>query len=265
MQSPFTAVGLFVLLCAAAALGFFIRDRLPEHHRSGESISLVQMAVTLLVNFTAIVLGLLTTSVKSGFDAAYDARGADAAQIVQFDRCLREYGPGADAIRAQMRAYVGAVIASTWPDEPPPAHLDFPDVKALPESGESPILSDLLADVATDIHRLPAPDALAAHVLAECDQDYHDLLKARWKVIEGARGSISPPFYWVLSFWLAALFAAFGLIARPNSTIVTVIALSALSISVAVFVILDLDQPYGGLFGIPSTAMRAALADMLRP
>jgi hypothetical protein len=43
-----------------------------------------------------------------------------------------------------------------------------------------------------------------------------------------------------------------------------IVALSALSIAVAVGVIADLDQPYGGLFGIPSAATRNALADMVR-
>ena len=37
-----------------------------------------------------------------------------------------------------------------------------------------------------------------------------------------------------------------------------------LSITIAVFVILDMDEPYGGLFGVPSTAMRNALDDMMR-
>ena len=46
--------------------------------------------------------------------------------------------------------------------------------------------------------------------------------------------------------------------------IVTVMALCALSVTIAVFVILDLDEPYGGIFGVPSTAMRNALADMMR-
>ena len=45
---------------------------------------------------------------------------------------------------------------------------------------------------------------------------------------------------------------------------ILVIALSAISITVAVFVIIDLDLPYGGLFSIPSTSMRDALADMMR-
>jgi hypothetical protein len=83
-------------------------------------------------------------------------------------------------------------------------------------------------------------------------------------VVEGARGSITPAFYWVLAFWLAILFGAFGLTASPNPLVVTIIALCALSITVAVFVILDMDEPYGGLFGVPSASMRNALADMTR-
>ena len=100
--------------------------------------------ITLLVTFTAIVLGLLTTSVKAGFDAAYSARGDDAAQLAQLDRCLREYGPETAPIRQQLRGYVAAVIASTWPDEPRPVGLKFPDPSTMPRLGESPLLSDAL-------------------------------------------------------------------------------------------------------------------------
>ena len=45
---------------------------------------------------------------------------------------------------------------------------------------------------------------------------------------------------------------------------VIIVGLSALSITIAVAVISDMDQPYGGIFGIPSDSMRNALADMER-
>ena len=93
MQDPVYSVVVFAAMCVSAAMGFFIHSRLSEKHRSPESIALVQLMITLLVTFTAIVLGLLTTSVKAGFDAAYSARGDDAAQLAQLDRCLRDYGP----------------------------------------------------------------------------------------------------------------------------------------------------------------------------
>jgi hypothetical protein len=264
MQDPINSVFLFAVLCASAALGFQVHKRLPEKHRSPDSISLMQLVVMLLVNFTAIVLGLLTTSVKEGFDAAYAARADDAAQIVQLDRCLRDYGPETAAIRAQLRGYVASVIASTWPDEPRPTGVDYPDAAKLPRFGEAPALSGVVGDVGIEILSLAPKTMLQQNVARACDAHYRDVLNARWKAIESERASISYPFYWVLVIWLAILFGSFGLTTRPNATIMALIALCAVSITVAVFVILDLDQPYGGLFGISSATMREALADLMR-
>ena len=265
MQDPIYALIVFSAMCVSAAVGFFIHSRLPERHRSPESIALVQLMITLLVTFTAIVLGLLTTSVKAGFDAAYSARGDDAAQLAQLDRCLRDYGPETAPIREQLRGYVAAVIASTWPDEPRPVDVAFPDPSKMPMIGESPLLSDTLSEVGRGIHELQPTDPFHRTQMAACVGQYSNLLNARWRVIEGARPSISPPFYWVLVIWLSILFGSFGLTARPNAMVTTMTVLCALSITIAVFVILDMDEPYGGLFGVPSTAMRNALADMMRP
>jgi len=245
MQNPINSIILFAILSASSALGFFVHPRLPERHRSAQSIALVQLAISLLVTFTAIVLGLLTTSVKDGFDSAYKARGQYAAELAQMDRCLSDYGPETAPIRAQLRSYAAAVIASTWPDEPPPAGVEYPNTANMPLTGEAPALSDIINQVGFETRSLEPKDTL-------------------WKVIEGAHGSISAPFYWVLAFWLALLFGTFCLTAPPNPLVVTVVALCALSITVVVFVILDMDEPYGGLFGVPSTSMRNALADMMR-
>ena len=255
---------LLILLCASAAVGFFANSRLQEKHKSRDSIELVQLAITLLVTFTAIVLGLLTTSVKSGFDAAYNARGAYAGQLAQIDRCLRDYGPETQPMRAQLRSYVAAIIASTWPSEPPPTGVAYPDTAHMPRTGETSVLATLIDDVGFEIHSLQPADALHHNLMASCTEQYAELIRRRWTVIEGVRGSISTPFYWVLVFWLVILFGSFGLRAPPNNMSVIVIALCAISVTIAVFVILDMDVPYGGLFGIPSTSMRNALADMMR-
>jgi hypothetical protein len=265
MQDPINSYVVFATMCVSATIGFFIHSRLPERHRSQESIALVQLMITLLVTFTAIVLGLLTTSVKAGFDAAYTARGDDAAQLAQLDRCLRDYGPETAPIREQLRGYVAAVIASTWPDEPRPTGLKFPDPAKMPTLGESPLLSDVLSEVGRGVRGLMPTSSYQTSQMAACVAQYGDLLNARWKVIEGARPSFTPAFYWVLVIWLSILFGSFGLTARPNAMVATMTILCALSITIAVFVILDMDEPYGGLFGVPSTAMRNALDDMMRP
>jgi hypothetical protein len=262
MRNLGSAIFLFLLLCASAGVGFFTNSRLSEKHRSADSVGLVQLGITLLVTFTAIVLGLLTTSVKSGFDAAYNARGAYAGQIAQLDRCLRNYGPETQKMREELRSYVAAVIASTWPEEPPPAGVSYPDTAKMPRTGENSVLAALINEIGFELHSLQPTDQLHKNLMSACNEDYSEMISRRWAVIEGVRGSISTPFYWMLVFWLVILFSSFGLRAPPNSMSVIVIALCAISVSIAVFVILDMDDPYGGLFGIPSTAMRNTLADM---
>jgi hypothetical protein len=255
---------LFVILFAAAGGGTLVRALLPERHRSRESIELIQLTITLLVTFTSIVLALLTGSVKTGFDAAYQARGTYAASFVQLDQCLRDYGAETDPMRSELRSYVARVIASTWPDEPPPANIRFPDTKDMPITGESPVLGAILDKTRTQLRMLQPTDEPHQRILNDCLREFSDLIKTRWAVIESAPQSIAPPFYWVLTLWLVILFASFGLTAPPNPVTIIVVGLSALSITIAVGVIADLDEPYGGVFGISSDSMRHALEDMER-
>jgi hypothetical protein len=264
MSQMAPAGALFLVLCGAAALGAYVRAKLPEKHRSTETMALVQVTISLLVTFTSIVLGLLTGAVTTQFQQASRNDGGFAGQLVQVDQCLRDYGPETAPMRQQFRGYVAAVLTSTWPDEPAPKDISHPDVSKDPVLGEGVSLTALLNTVRTELRELSPKNAVQERVLTDCTAEYSSFLKSRWDIIEESTSSISPPFYGVLSIWLVILFASFGLIARPNPVSGIIVALSALSIAVAVGVIADLDQPYGGLFSIPSTATRNALADIVR-
>ena len=264
MMTYLLAGALFFVLVGASALGSYVRARLPESHRSPDAIGLVTITISLLVTFTSIVLGLLTGSVTTGFEQASGKDGAFAGELVQVDQCFRDYGPETSYMRLEFRGYVAAVIASTWPSEPSPKNISHPDVSKDPIIGEGVSLTTLLDNIRTELRELLPKDAIQQRVLADCEAEFNTFLKSRWGIIEESNSSISPPFYGVLTIWLVILFASFGLIARPNPITVIVVGLTALSIASAVGVIADLDQPYGGIFGIPSTATRNALADMQR-
>jgi hypothetical protein len=258
------AGALVFVLCGAAALGSLINAQLPQQHRSPETMGLVQVTISLLVTFTSIVLGLITGAVATEFQQASRNDGVFAARLVEVDQCLRDYGPETSHMRQQFRGYVAAVLASTWPKEPPPEGVSHPDMSKVPIRGEVVSLTVLLNNIRTELRGLSPEDAVHERVLTDCDAEFFSFLQSRWTIIEDTGNSISPPFYGVLTIWLVILFASFGLIARINPVSGIIIALSALSIAVAVGVIADLDQPYGGPFSIPSTATRNALADMLR-
>jgi hypothetical protein len=259
-----SALIVFVLLSVSAALGALIHSRLPERHRSKDSIDLLQLATGLLVTFAALMLGLVLNTAKTTFDAAGHDRRQYAAQLTQLDRCLSDYGPGTEAARRDLHGYTAAVIASTWPSEPRPAGLDYPDPSAMPMTGASPVLANLMNEAGAAIAALAPADRLHEKIAADCADQFSRVLRRRWAVIEDAEATISPLFYRVLVCWLMIAFGCLGLRAPPNATIAIVIMLCAVVVSSAMFVIADLESPYGGLFSIASTSMRDALGEMMR-
>src|ERR1700761_2028526 len=104
MSEMWAPLVVFLLLMFAVSVGFFANSRLADRHRSPESIELIHLAITLQVTFTAIVLGLLTSSVKTGFETAYTARGLYAGQLAQLDRCLRNYGPATAPTQMKLKS-----------------------------------------------------------------------------------------------------------------------------------------------------------------
>lgn len=263
MREIASGLAVFVLLCSSAGLGILVRPRLPEHHRTRETLELMQITIALLVTFAAVVLGLLTTSVKQAYDSAANDRQRYALQLVLLDECLRDYGPDTGKARADISSYTAAVIASTWPDEPPPRGAQYPDVSGMPRVGETPILAALMDRIGLEVSELTPSDAMHTRLAALCLDRYKDVSHARLGVIEAASRGLFEPFYQVVVIWLMIIFALFGLVAPRNILSIITIALTAISLSSVLFVMLDLSGPYGGFFSIPSTSMRAALSSML--
>lgn len=68
------------------------------------------------------------------------------------------------------------------------------------------------------------------------------------------------PFLVLLIFWVTIIFLSFGLFAPPNATVIATLFLCALSVSGAIFMIMELDRPFGGIIQISSAPLRGAIA-----
>jgi hypothetical protein len=258
-----SVLAVFLLLCGSAALGMYVRPHLPERHRSRETNELMQITIGLLVTFAALVLGLLTASVKQRYDDTAQDRQAYALSLMLLDQCLHDYGGETASARANIRSYTAAVIASTWPSEPAPRGVQYPNTTGMPRVGASPVLGAIINEIGLEISRLIPSDPVHGRILDLCLDRYKDVVHARLSVIESARAQLFEPFYGILSFWLMIIFGCFGLIAPRSSLSVITILLCAISLSSVTFVILDLSRPYAGFFAISSTSMRTALSAML--
>lgn len=255
---------LFAFLVAGASAGLLLRSWIPEPHRNQPTIDFLRIVTALLVTFAALVMSLILASVRNAYDAAFHDRSHYAATLAQLDSCMRDYGPELADARGKLHRYTAAVIASTWPDEPLPKGVDYPDTSQMPRLGEVPALAEIMRQIGLAVDALRPGDALHSGVATHCAADYRDVTSARWAVIEDVHGSLSAPFAGVLMFWLTLVFVSFGLQAPRNLLAGVAIGIAIVSVASVMFVILDLDLPYGGLFGIPSTSMRQALTDMLR-
>ena len=89
-----------------------------------------------------------------------------------------------------------------------------------------------------------------------------DLRKTRWLMYAQETESVALPLLAILVLWLTIIFISFGLFAPFNATVVSSLIAAALSVSAAIFLILDMYKPYSGLIQISSAPLRFTLAHL---
>ena len=71
------------------------------------------------------------------------------------------------------------------------------------------------------------------------------------------------PMLLVVISWLGILFFSFGLFAPANPTAIGALMVASISVAGAIFLILELDQPFSGFIKISSEPMRNALVHVV--
>jgi lipopolysaccharide export LptBFGC system permease protein LptF len=70
---------------------------------------------------------------------------------------------------------------------------------------------------------------------------------------------ISWPLLAIVVCWSLLLFCGFGLLSPTNATTLTAMGFGAFAVASALFLIIELSQPYTGLFRIPPAALEQTL------
>ncbi len=260
------AVVLLLVLCCGSVAGFWLRRVLAERHFSRETLDSMRLVITMLITFSALVLGLLTSTAKARFDRQTDVLRSYGINLIELDQGLRDYGPDAAAIRALIRSYTAGAIFDTWPEEPRPSGNYPIGLKARDSDHvESTTLGDMLSQAARNIQLLAPRDAYHELVATSLRNRMARAQEARWTLIEMVHSTISWPFLLLLTFWLTIVFTLFGLSAPRNRVVYATIFCCGLSVASAMLLILDFDTPDNGLVSLPSLPLRDALAHMDLP
>jgi hypothetical protein len=245
---------IFACVFGASLLGMYLSRRLPEHHLSAESKDLVKLGMGLVGTMTAMVLGLLVASAKASFDSQRNGLAQLAGDVVVLDRTLAHFGSETQEVRALLRASVADMIRNTWPGEGPAS--DLAEGNASTE-GKYEAIYDKIQQLSP---RTDAQRALQAHAL----KTVGDAVQTRWLMFSQRSSSIPTPFLVVMVSWLVLILASFGLFAPRNGTAVIALLVCALTVSSAIFLILELDRPFKGIIQISSEPLRNAQAQLGR-
>jgi len=247
------AVSMIVFACVfgGAVCGILLRRHAsPALDLSADSKNIVTMSMGLVGTMAALVLGLLVSSAKSFYDEQSDELTQMSARIVVLDRILAHYGPETREVRDLLRASVANSIDRIWPQE-----RTLSSTLTAPYTGAETLIDKLqVLSPKDDRQRALQPPALAMTI---------ELVQTRWLMYEqGSSGSVSTIMLVILVFWLSTIFLSFGLFAPRSATVITALFVAALSVSGAIFLILEMYSPFGGLIKISSAPLHAALTHL---
>jgi hypothetical protein len=239
-----TAFGLILLSIAG---GLFLRYKLPDDHLSGDSKDVIRLATALIGTMAAVVLALLFASTRSSYETINSHVARLTAGVLELDTILKEYGgPDSIVLRRALRDDVKYMVAAIWREDAA-ATADL----LRPVSQEETVIYRLRQLVP----KTPVQSSLQARAL----QVSVDLDQTRLTLFAQPEDALSKPFITVLVLWLCFIFASFSMSSKANITLIVVLVTCAFTASTAIYLIIELGQPFDGLLQISNRALTHAL------
>jgi len=249
MSALNASILVFACVFGGALAGMFVHRLLPDHHLSSDTKDVVRLGMGLVATTLALVLGLLVASAKSFYDTQSAEVTQLAANVVLLDRVLAHYGAETADARAELRNVVTRGLATLWYSEgSDKSYLQLPGQR-----------TELIFE---KLHELTPTNDTQRSLQAQALGLAVQMGQTRWLIFEQKTVPVPRLLLLMLLFWLVVLFGSFGLFAPPNLTVIVSLFISALAVSGAIFLILEMYHPYTGLIQVSDAPLRAALAQL---
>lgn len=247
------AVSLIALavILVGALFGALLRRTLPKHHLADDTRDYVRLGTGLITTIAALVLGLLIASANSSYDTESSQVRHLTADIVLLDQFLAQFGPETRDARDLLRQAIEPLVERIWRED------------SAESTKGTPFRATAVAELAFAKIQELSPKTEAQRTLKDrAIQVVTDVAQTRLLLFEHADNSIPMPFLAALVFWLAVIFMSFSLFSQLTPINIAAMFVFAISASAALFLILELSQPFVGLMQISSTPLRNALAPL---
>jgi hypothetical protein len=238
MSSLGLSLIVFVFIFGGAIVGMILRRALPDHHVRDDSRDVIKLATGLVGTMSALVLGLLVASAKGFYDAQTTEITQISANIVFLDRALGHFMDLRQKRRVRRCATLPreSSISRGRRTVPEP-----PDWNQLPLVAVSSYEKIEALNPSDDLRRSIKSQALSMAV---------NIGQMRMLMYEQGTLSISKPLLVIMVFWLTVPFVIWGLLAPPNGTVIAAMLASALAVSGAILLILEMYSPYEGFIRV---------------
>lgn len=250
MKDILIGFGVFAIIFGGALVGMFLGRILPDQHLSTESRDSIRIVMAMLATLSAVVLGLLTGSAMTSLGEKEGELRSAGVQFVMLDRTLAEYGPETAKTRVVLKQILTQRISQIWPEDDSPVSLS-----AL---GEGPGINVVQRDLFELSPQTEKQRWLQSHGLEITNK----IAESRWTTVEQISSRFPWAFFVVVVGWLAVIFASFGLFGPRNASMTAALLVAAAALAVPIFLMFEMEQPYGGVVKIPSTSLKVALDEL---
>ncbi len=245
MQSYVLAAGVFAVVFAGGAIGLQLQRSLPEDFTTGGPRDMVGAVVGLVTLLLALVLGLLIWTSFGVYSAQKASIQSMAISDLKFNTALAEYGPEAAPGRQILKSSIERTISHMW------AGVDDGDFVV---KNYNYAMSNL-KERETFLKSLQASTDKQKAAQADALQAAYAIDQSRLQMALALVDPISYPLLGVVIAWATCLFCGYGLLSKSHVMAYIALFAGALAVASAINVIIDLSDPYAGLFQVSQTPL----------
>jgi hypothetical protein len=239
-----------LLTFVSGLLGFLLQWLLPVQDVAGAK-GIICSTVVFVALLLALVLGLLIWTTYGAFIAQNTESQSLGPLILKLDFALEQYGPDADRGRDLLRAAVVRARDRFW--------------------GGRAVGVTPYAQLRTDLHDImgffaslePATDQ-QKQLITTAMPNFMHVVETTLVMTRRLANPAPRLLLFVVIGWAALLFMSFGLLDAFNVLSVAIAALGSITVASAIYMILELSQPYSGLLRISPVGVDNLIAALGR-
>jgi hypothetical protein len=230
---------------ASALIGFGVQWILPAAY-AVEAKGMTGSIVGLVASLLSLVLGLLIWTSHGLFTTQQSQLQTIVRSGIILDFTLKEYGAETARARALLREHLKRARARFWDASAERRRIYF----------HAELPADILAMRAFVISLRPANEEQRQH-LATVRDLFGTIVETQFTMIRTLTDPVPDLLLHVVLGWACLLFFGYGLLSAIDPVTIVLAACGAMAVSSAIFLILELSDPYTGLFRMTDASFSA--------